>query len=89
MSCPVRISGRPANGRFVNRPYDDFLIWGRFIMVLAFTGHRPEKLPWGSDETDARCGALKQQLLEAVRTAAGEGYDTFLCGMARGCDYGK
>ena len=56
-------------------------------MVLAFTGHRPEKLPWGSDEADARCAALKRQLLEAVRTAAGEGYDTFLCGMARGCDF--
>ena len=55
-------------------------------MVLAFTGHRPEKLPWGSDETDPRCAALKQQLLEAVRAAAEEGYDTFLCGMARGCD---
>ena len=42
-------------------------------MVLAFTGHRPEKLPWGSDESDPRCEALKQQLLEAVRAAAGEG----------------
>ena len=55
-------------------------------MVLAFTGHRPEKLPWGSNESDPRCAALKRQLLEAVRAAAGEGYDTFLCGMARGCD---
>ena len=50
------------------------------------TGHRPGKLPWGSDESDPRCAALKAQILEAVRTAAGEGYDTFLCGMARGCD---
>ena len=55
-------------------------------MVLAFTGHRPEKLPWGSDESDPRCIALKRQLREAVLTAAGEGYDVFLCGMARGCD---
>ena len=55
-------------------------------MILAFTGHRPEKLPWGSDETDERCAALKQQILQAVRGLAGEGYDTFLCGMARGCD---
>ena len=55
-------------------------------MVLAFTGHRPEKLPWGSDESDPRCSALKAQILEAVRAAAGEGYDAFLCGMARGCD---
>ena len=56
-------------------------------MVLAFAGHRPEKLPWGSDESDPRCAALKRQIIEAVRTAAGEGYDTFLCGMARGCDF--
>jgi uncharacterized phage-like protein YoqJ len=55
-------------------------------MILAFTGHRPEKLPWGNDESDPRCAALKQQILDAVRQAAGEGYDTFLCGMARGCD---
>jgi uncharacterized phage-like protein YoqJ len=55
-------------------------------MVLAFTGHRPEKLPWGSDESDPRCGALKAQILEAVLAAAEEGYDAFLCGMARGCD---
>ena len=56
-------------------------------MVLAFAGHRPEKLPWGSDESDPRCDALKRQILDAVRSAAGEGYDTFLCGMARGCDF--
>ena len=56
-------------------------------MVLAFAGHRPEKLPWGSDESDSRCDALKRQIFQAVRTAAGEGYDTFLCGMARGCDF--
>ena len=56
-------------------------------MVLAFAGHRPEKLPWGGDETDPRCGALKQALEAAVSRAVGEGYDTFLCGMARGCDF--
>lgn len=56
-------------------------------MILAFTGHRPEKLPWGDDEDDPRCAALKIQILNAVRAAAGEGYDTFLCGMARGCDF--
>ena len=54
---------------------------------MAFAGHRPEKLPWGSDESDPRCAALKRQIIEAVRAAAGEGYDTFLCGMARGCDF--
>lgn len=56
-------------------------------MVLTFTGHRPEKLPWGSDETDPRCAALKAQIAQAVAQAARTGADTFLCGMARGCDF--
>ena len=56
-------------------------------MVLAFAGHRPEKLPWGMDESDPRCGALKIQIAEAVAAAADRGFTTFLCGMARGCDF--
>lgn len=56
-------------------------------MVLAFAGHRPEKLPWGMDESDPRCGALKKQIAEAVAAAADRGFTTFLCGMARGCDF--
>ena len=54
--------------------------------VCAFTGHRPEKLPWGSNEASAHYQALKQKLEQVLRELAGEGYDTFLCGMARGCD---
>lgn len=56
-------------------------------MVLAFAGHRPEKLPWGMDESDPRCAALKTQIAEAVLAAADRGFTTFLCGMARGCDF--
>ena len=56
-------------------------------MVLAFTGHRPEKLPWRTEETDERCLALKRQLARAVEDAAQRGVTTFLCGMARGCDF--
>ena len=55
-------------------------------MVCAFSGHRPERLPWGSDEADPRCKALQFKLRQAVAELAGQGYDTFLCGMARGCD---
>ena len=32
--------------------------------VCAFTGHRPNKLPWRYDETDSRCVALKAVLTE-------------------------
>ena len=55
-------------------------------MICGFTGHRPEKLPWGSDETDERCAALKQLLELRIRHHAAGGVNTFLCGMARGCD---
>lgn len=55
-------------------------------MVCAFTGHRPQRLPWGSNELDPRCEALKKLLSAAVAQAVKQGYTTFLCGMARGCD---
>ena len=54
--------------------------------TCSFTGHRPEKLPWGRNEGDARCIRLKERIHEAVRDAAVDGYSHFLCGMARGCD---
>ena len=56
-------------------------------MSCSFTGHRPEKLPWGSNEADARCSALKERLYELVFAAYEQGYRHFLCGMARGCDF--
>ena len=55
-------------------------------MVCAFTGHRPQNLPWGENEADARCLALKALLLKTTRTLIQEGCSLFLCGMARGCD---
>ena len=55
-------------------------------MICAFTGHRPEHLPWGSDERDPRCAALKTLLRQRLRELFWQGYGTFLCGLARGCD---
>ncbi|MBR2484206.1 MAG: DUF1273 family protein [Oscillospiraceae bacterium] len=55
-------------------------------MSCCFTGHRPTKLPWGLDEEDERCIALKKRILDAVETACEEGYTHFICGMAMGCD---
>ena len=53
-------------------------------MVCGFTGHR--RLPWGGDETDPRCAALKTVLGRRIAEAAAAGCGTFLCGMARGAD---
>ena len=55
-------------------------------MICALTGHRPQRLPWGGREEDPRCAALKQQIDSAIQQAAACGCETFLCGMARGCD---
>lgn len=54
--------------------------------TCCFTGHRPEKLPWGENEADPRCAALKRQMRDAVEAAYDEGMRHFICGMARGCD---
>ncbi len=53
----------------------------------AFTGHRPLALPWGEQENDPRCAALKTRLREAVRRAYGKGCRHFICGMAQGADF--
>ena len=55
-------------------------------MVCAFTGHRPQKLPWCSDEKDPRCLAVKQMIEKRLIEAYALGCRTFLCGMAQGCD---
>lgn len=51
-----------------------------------FTGHRPEKLPWGNAEKDARCLAFKASLYAELEKAYGRGYRHFISGMARGAD---
>lgn len=51
-----------------------------------FTGHRPAKLPWGTDESDPRCVAFKERLRVVIERAAEDGYTHFICGMAEGCD---
>lgn len=54
--------------------------------TCCFTGHRPAKLPWGNDESDARCVAFKEALRNTVESAILEGAEHFICGMAEGCD---
>ena len=54
--------------------------------TCCFTGHRPEKLPWGTDEGNPLCLDLKRRLAAAVLSAYDRGMRHFICGMARGCD---
>ena len=55
--------------------------------TCCFTGHRPNKLPWGDDETDQRCLALKEAIRRKVEGAYDRGFRHFICGMAQGCDF--
>ena len=54
--------------------------------TCCFTGHRPGKLPWGTDEGDPRCARLKAAILRAAEAAWEAGFRHFISGMARGCD---
>ncbi len=55
-------------------------------ITCCFTGHRPLRLPWGMNESDPRCIALKEQLAASLEGIYESGYRHFLCGMAIGCD---
>ena len=54
--------------------------------ICCFTGHRPDKLPWGEQESDPRCVRIKGELTAALERAYGLGYRHFISGMARGGD---
>ena len=54
--------------------------------TCCFTGHRPDKLPWGFDERDPRCLALKQSMAREIGSLYLRGFRHFISGMAQGCD---
>ena len=58
----------------------------RVMKTCAFTGNRPDKLPWGYDENDARCRRVKREIYLAAKQAVNDGYNRFICGMAQGGD---
>ena len=55
-------------------------------VTCCFSGHRPARLPWGRNEADPRCLALKARLDQALEEAHRQGFRHFLCGMAQGAD---
>lgn len=52
----------------------------------AVTGHRPQKFPWGYNEEDRRCAALKSALTSQIEELVRNGITDFLSGMAEGVD---
>lgn len=66
---------------------DQFAALAGFIgRACAFTGHRPQKLPWRFDETAPGCVALKETLTTQITALVEDGYTEFLTGMAEGVD---
>ena len=55
--------------------------------VCAFTGHRPQSLPFGFNESDKRCASLKGMLhSEIIRLIEEKSVTHFISGMAIGVD---
>ena len=55
-------------------------------MYCCFSGHRPQMLPWGDNESDCRCNELKSILCDLIDECIHDGIEEFFCGMARGID---
>ena len=54
--------------------------------TCCFSGHREQKLPWHSNESDPRCVRLKQMLYDAAEAVYADGVRHYIIGMASGCD---
>lgn len=55
--------------------------------TCTFTGHRPQKLQFGFDETDPRCIQLKQKMQKEITSLIEQdGINHFISGMAAGVD---
>ncbi len=54
--------------------------------ACCFSGHRPQKLPWGWNETDPACIRMLNRLEDAIRTEIQSGRHCFYTGMALGAD---
>ncbi len=54
--------------------------------TACFTGHRPQNLTFGFDETHVDCVCLKAEIKSAIENAIQNGFNTFISGMALGVD---
>lgn len=51
-----------------------------------FSGHRPQRIPWGYDESDERHAEMLKRIDGAIDDAVGAGITHFFCGGALGAD---
>ena len=58
----------------------------RKFYTCCFTGHRPNKLPWGYKEKGIRFLLFKNKLRKTIIKAIKNGYKYFISGMALGSD---
>lgn len=56
------------------------------LKTVVFTGHRPEKLPWGTNEDEPDAVLFKSRLHAALEYLIGLGYVNYMSGAARGFD---
>lgn len=55
-------------------------------LSVCFTGHRPDRLPWGRNEWDERCEAFRNRLRREIIRTYEKGARYYLSGMADGVD---
>ncbi len=55
-------------------------------LSCAFTGHRPQKLPWRYDESSEGCMLLKEVFTSQIAKLMKNGVTDFLSGMTLGVD---
>lgn len=58
----------------------------RKFYTCCFTGHRPNKLPWGYNEKGLKFFLFKIRLRKAIEESIKNGYKYFISGMALGSD---
>ena len=56
------------------------------MKACCFSGHRPDRFPWGTDEKDEGCLRLKATLKAEAEQAIRDGYSHFITGGASGVD---
>ncbi len=55
-------------------------------MICAFTGYRPEKFFFGTDERHPACERLKRRLLDEALRLSEAGVGVFISGISRGVE---